>query len=66
MIIKGLIDQNDKVLDRGRLHLDNVTSPGKSNFPFLNENGDITEENVDGDLSLRSKNPAYEISTFFQ
>ena len=45
MIIKGLIDQNYKVLDRVKL-----PSPHKANFTFHNENGDNTEKNLDEDL----------------
>ena len=52
MIIKGLIDQNYKILHKDRLHLENVPSPGKVNFTFSNENGDNTEENLDEDLPL--------------
>ena len=49
-IIKRLIDQNYKVLDKVRLYLDNVPSPDKVNFTFHNENGDNTEENLNEDL----------------
>ena len=50
MIIKGLIDQNYKILDRGRLYLDNLPSPNKTNFTFPNHNGDNTIGNIDEDL----------------
>ena len=44
MIIKGLIDQNNKFLDRDSLNLNNVPLPDKVNFTFLSENGDKTAE----------------------
>ena len=44
MIIKGLIDQNNKFLDRDSLNLNNVPLPDKVNFTFLSENGDKTPE----------------------
>ena len=50
MIIKGLIDQNYKILHRDKLHLENVTSPDKVNSTFPSENGDNTEENLDKDI----------------
>ena len=50
MIIEGLIDQNYKILDRNRLHLDNVPSPDKVNFTVPNENGDNIEINLQEDL----------------
>ena len=50
MIIKGLIHQNYKILDRGRLYLDNLPSPNKTNFTFPNHNGDNTTGNIDEDL----------------
>ena len=50
MITKGLIDQSYKILDRDRLHLENVASLDKVNFIFPSENGNNTEENLDKDL----------------
>ena len=50
MLIKGLIDQNYKILHGDGLLLENVPSPDKVNFTFPNENGDNTEENLDKDL----------------
>ena len=44
MIIKGLIDQNNKFLDRDSLNLNNVPLPDKVNFTFLSENGDKAAE----------------------
>ena len=52
MIIKGLIDQNYKILDRDRLHLDKVLSPDKVNFTVPNENGDNIEINLQEDLQF--------------
>ena len=52
MIIKGLIDQNYKILDRGRLHLDKVRSPDKVNFTVPNEHGDNIEINLQEDLQF--------------
>ena len=52
MIIKGLIDQNYKILERDRLHLDKVLSPDKGNFTVPNENGDIKEINLQEDLQF--------------
>ena len=39
-----------RILDRARLHLDNIPSLDKVNFTFPNENGDNKEENLDEDL----------------
>ena len=50
MIIKGLIDQSYKILRRDRLHLENVPSPDKFNFPFPSENGNNAEEKLNKDL----------------
>ena len=50
MIIKGLIDQSYKILHRDRLHLENVPSPDKFNFPFPSENGNNAEEKLNKDL----------------
>ena len=50
MITKWLIDQSYKILDRDRLHLENVASLDKVNFIFPSENGNNTEENLDKDL----------------
>ena len=55
MIIKGLIDQNYKILHRDRLHLENVPSPDKVNFTFPIENGNNAEENLDKNLTLIKK-----------
>ena len=52
MIIKGLIDQNYKILDWDRLHLDKVLSPDKVNFTIPNENGDNIEINLPKDLQF--------------
>ena len=52
MIIKGLIDQNYKILDRDRLHLDKVLSPDKVNFTVPNENGDNIAINLQEDLQF--------------
>ena len=52
MIIKGLIDQNYKILDRDRLHLDKVPSSDKVNFAVPNENGDNIEINLQEDLQF--------------
>ena len=52
MIIKGLIDQNYRILDRDRLHLDKVPSPDKVNFTVPNENGDNIEINLQKDLQF--------------
>ena len=52
MITKGLIDQNYKILDRDRLHLDKVPSPDKVNFTVPNEDGDNIEINLQEDLQF--------------
>ena len=52
MIINGLIDENYKILDRDRLHLDKVLSPDKVNFTVPNENGDNIEINLQEDLQF--------------
>ena len=52
MIIKGLIDQNYKILGRDRLHLDKVLSPDKVNFTVPNENGDTIEINLQENLQF--------------
>ena len=52
MIIKGLIDQNYKILNMDRLNLNNVSSPDTVNFTFLSDNGDNAEGNLDEDLSF--------------
>ena len=52
MIIKGLIDQNYKILDRDILHLDKVLSPDKVNFTVPNENGDNIDINLQEDLQF--------------
>ena len=52
MIIKGLIDENYKILDMDRLHLDKVPSPDKVNFTVPNENGDNIEINLQEDLQF--------------
>ena len=44
MIVKGLIDQNYKILHSDRMHLENLPSPEKVNFTLPNENGNNTEE----------------------
>ena len=54
MIIKGLIDQNYKILNRDRLHLDKVPSPDKVKFTVPNENGDNIEINLQEDLQYIS------------
>ena len=50
MIIKGLIDQNYRILHRNRLHLGNVPLPDKVNLTLPSENGNNTEENLHKDL----------------
>ena len=50
MTIKGLIDQNYKILDRDRIHLDKIPSPDKVNFTVPNENEDNIEINLQEDL----------------
>ena len=51
MIIKGLIDQNYKILHRDRLDINlGLPSPDKVNFTFSYENGDNTVENLDKNL----------------
>ena len=43
MIIKGLIDENYKILHRDRLHLENIPSPDKVNFIFPSESRNNTK-----------------------
>ena len=50
IIIKRLIDQSYKILDRDRLHLENVLSPDKFSFSFFNDNEGNTEKNLYEDL----------------
>ena len=52
MIIKGLIDENYKILGRNRLHLDKVPSPDKVNFTVPNETEDNLEINLQEDLQF--------------
>ena len=52
MIIKGLIDENYKILGRNRLHLDKVPSPDKVNFTVPNETEDNIEINLQEDLQF--------------
>ena len=50
--MKGLIDQNYKILDSDRLHLDKALSPEKVNFTVPNENRDNKEINLQEDLQF--------------
>ena len=50
--IKRLIDQNCKILNSDRLHLDSVPSPNKVNSTVPSENRDKVKENLDEDLSF--------------